>query len=154
MNEIYSRRAAVPFHSLLAVVRQSKIRSVRRKKMFDKYDDTRLREEFKTLLNIRDSSFVSRLDLEDNKINKAFAEISNIHKQLKKIFERDERNFKNGEYFYELKLPEEKFYVQFETKETFIEYFAKEIYKKKAFKANKKAWRAINDYIQNFKSKK
>lgn len=121
--------------------------------MFDKYDDTRLREEFKTLLNIRDSSFVSRLDLEDNKINKAFAEISNIYKQLEKLIKQNKRNIKNGKYVYEISLPEENFSIQFETKETFTEYFAREIYKKKAFKANKKAWRAINDYIQNFKSK-
>lgn len=119
--------------------------------MFNKYDDTDLRKEFRTLLDIRDNSIAINTKILDDRISN---EISNIYKQLDKLFEQNRRNIENGKYYYEIKLPEEKFNVQFETKETFIEYFAKEIYKKKAFKANKKAWRAINEYIQNLKSKK
>lgn len=115
------------------------------------YDDTKLKKEFRTLLDIRDNGIGAEFASIRNRIN---TELSIIYKKLNTLDEQNKRNIKDGKYVYELELPEEKFYVQFETKETFIEYFAKEIYKKKAFKANKKAWRAINDYIQNFKSKK
>lgn len=118
------------------------------------YDDTKLKREFRALLDIRDTSISADLKFTNDRITEIYKEFSNIYEKLNKLIEKNDRDIKDGKYFYEINLPEENFNVQFETKETFIEYFKKEIYKKKAFKANRKAWRAINDYIQNLKSKK
>lgn len=106
------------------------------------------------LLEIRDMAIKNYIAINlEEEISKLNIRISDIEKDLKKLSKKIEEESDNDYYQgtelarYHYTVEYDENLVSFENKELFKEWFLDNVYKKRAFKANSKAWDAIYEAI-------